>query len=269
MFDFGKPAITKREVRKARCGSWFTKVAAYFKGFINFQIYCGIYQGPNACPVCRQTAVIRETANASEAGSWLYWAYYLYSPNSLKWKADRMWMRRRGIRYRWCHQDDGTRFMLVENSHPGIPGLQQVKVQDIDWNAVMDRMPEGSSFRGPLRTTQASKEDKRGYVTIWQKQVQVKALPGVQAEAQRLAMSRTLSLIPTRRTIEELEAMTAELIGFFEEELAELGGKIVASWMVKVRVNLDLIDWLSYSPRPTLARGYDPMLVPSGYAVVA
>ncbi|GAH72216.1 unnamed protein product, partial [marine sediment metagenome] len=190
--------------------------------------------------------------------------------DSQEWKAARMWMRRHNVRYRWCYQgNDGIRFLLVENHHPGIPGLQQVKVQDIDWNAIMDEMPEGSSFRGSLRTLQLPKEDMSGYPLIWQRQVQVKAPPGVLSKAQAFALERSVGLDPRGKTAEELEAMIAERMGIFEEEFLRLGGEIAVSRMVRIRVNLDLIDWISYGSRLTLASKYGVELVPSGYAVGA
>lgn len=269
-FSFTAPAVTKRDERKAKCGGWFTRVNAYFGDFTNLQINCGLYQGLDHCPKCRQDVVLRETANASEAGSWLYWVEYLPRVDSAEWRAACMWMRRHGIRYRWCYQgDDGIRFLLTENSHPSIPGLQQIKVEDINWNAIMDEMPEGSSFRGPLRVQQLSKEDKGGHVLIWQRQVQVKAMPGVQAEAQHLALGKTFDLDPKGKTACELGAMMAKRMEIFEEELVRLGGKVVTSRMAKIRVNLDLIDWTSYRSRPTSAKERDPTLVTAGYAVMA
>lgn len=268
-FNFAAPARTKREERKAKCGVWNSKLNVYYGGFVSFQIHCKLYQGPNACPECRRDTIARERANASEAGSWLYWTLYAHSRSSLKWKADRMWMRRHGIRYRLCSQNGGGAFLLTEKRHPNIPSLQQIKVEDIPWDTIMDRMPEGSSFRGTLRTPELPKENKAGYEIIWQKQVQVKAPPGVQEEAQRRAMLRTVDLDPRGKSAKELGAMMAKRIGIFEEELISLGGEIVTSRMRKIKVNLELVDWLSYSSRFTPTKERDPMLVTPSYAAGA
>lgn len=159
--------------------------------------------------------------------------------------------------------------MLVERRHPGIPNLQQIKVEDIPWDTIMDRMPEGSSFRGTLRTSQPSKEDKSGWAVIWQRHIQVDASPEVQAEAWRISFAETLGLDPREKSEEELQEIVAERTDLYEDKVIDLGGGITASRWQKTRVNLELVDWLSYSSRFTPTKERDPMLVTPSYAIGA
>lgn len=260
VFDFTAEALTRREERREGCGKILTRVNVYTGRRMPWRNDCRIFQGPNACPSCRAQVIARETANLSEAGSWLYWCIYPHSTESLRWQADQKWMYRHGVRYRGCYQGNGARLLFVENRHPNIPGLQQIRIEDIDWEALMDEMPEGSSFVGNLRIPKVEAED---LPLVKCEVLFVEAARDIRAAAWEATMERTCPLDPN--TIEELEAALAERIGAYKEELIRLGGKASRARIEKIRVQIALVDWSTYNAIWTQTRECDPMMVTSGY----
>jgi len=170
-------------------------------------------------------------------------------------------MHRHGVRYRTCYQDNGARLLFVENRHPGIPNLQQIRVVDIDWEILMDRMPEGSSFIGNLRIPKAKTEE---LPLVEVEILFVKAPDEVETTAWNSAMERTCLLDP--KTLEELQAMLRERIGIYKEELKNLGAHVATRRIEKIGVHIALVDWGAYNATWTEMKECDLVSITSGYA---
>ena len=260
VFSFTAQAVTRREARKGRCGEIWSGINVYTGRRMYRQQSCRIFQGSDACPSCRAQTVEREMANLSEAGSWLYWCLYPHSTKSLRWQADRKWMRRHGVRYRTCYQENGVRLLFAENRHPGIPDLQQIRIVDIDWDALMDKMPEGSSFIGNLRIPKAKTE---GLPFVEVEVLFVKASDEVKVAAWDLAMEETYLLEP--KTIEELQATLRKRMSAFKKELKGLGAQVATRRIEKIGVHIALVDWGAYNAIWTETKGRDPISDTSDY----